>query len=255
MPCPRRRRPRAPVAAAAMNAVTAGVAIPSLRPLSTFSERRMERGSDSSDTTLALSAASVGAKTAPSKAASSHGRSVRSIAARPAPSREREGQSDGEQAGRQPSVAAEVLRIDPGGVREQEECEGDFGQSVHRVRLDRDLSHRPGSVAEEHTCGDEHDRTGHIEPFQAARQHRPPEEEEDEGDQSPRAHGRARRGRVGCEVRSWESADAQKRNSQASRAVRSGGRGVTTPDDPGIPAVAVDRQPPRSARPGRRARP
>ena len=126
------------VAAAAMRAVTAGVAMPSLRPLSTFSERRMDAGSDSSDTTLALSAASVGAK----HGAEQGGQLPRQVGqqrrSEPGTERERERQSDGEQAGREPGVAAEVLRVDPGGVGEQEQREGDLGQSVHRVRLDRD---------------------------------------------------------------------------------------------------------------------
>ena len=45
-----------------------------------------------------------------------------------------------------------------------------------------------GSVAQQQPGGDEHDRTGHVEPLEPARQHRPREEEDDEGDQGAGAH-------------------------------------------------------------------
>ena len=121
----------------------------------------------------------------------------------PGPEREGERQADGEQAGREPGVAAEVLRVDPGGVGEQEQREGDLGQPVHRVRLDRDVDHRPRSVAQQQPSGDEHDRSGHVEPLESAREHRPAEQEDDEGDQGARAHECPSRRWAG-EVTSWE---------------------------------------------------
>ena len=176
------------VAAAAMSAVTAGVAIPSLRPLSTFSERRMERGSDSSDTTLALSAASVGAKTAPSKAASSHGRSVSSAAASPAPSANVRGSPTASKRVGSPawrrrscgSIRAASANRRSARVTSASRCTECDSTAISPTAQD--------PLQRSSTCGDEHDRTGHIEPFQAARQHRPREQEDEEGDQSAGAH-------------------------------------------------------------------
>ena len=129
-----------------MSAVTIGVAMPSLRPLSTLSERRMLSGSDSSETTAALSAASVGASTAPSSAASSHGRSAKSAAASPKPDGDREGESDGEQPDRETGVAAKVPGVHPGGVGEQDEDQGDLGELVNHLGLDRDVHDGTGPL-------------------------------------------------------------------------------------------------------------
>ena len=59
-------------AATAMNSVTNGVAIPSLRPLSTFNARRIRAGTALLVTTAMPSATSVGARMAASKAAAAH---------------------------------------------------------------------------------------------------------------------------------------------------------------------------------------
>ncbi len=59
-------------ATAAMNRVTNGVAIPSLRPLSTFSARRIRAGTDLLVTTARPSAASVGARMVATSAAAAH---------------------------------------------------------------------------------------------------------------------------------------------------------------------------------------
>ena len=62
------------VAAAAMQNVTTGVAMPSLRPLSTLRTRRTRAGRRSSPITDALSAASVGARLAAIRPARASGR-------------------------------------------------------------------------------------------------------------------------------------------------------------------------------------
>ena len=59
-------------AAAAMKRVTSGVAIPSLRPLSTLSARRIRTGTALLVTTARPSAASVGARMAAINAAAAH---------------------------------------------------------------------------------------------------------------------------------------------------------------------------------------
>ena len=92
--CPRAPKPvvvvvRRPmpstVAVAAMQNVTTGVAMPSLRPLSTFSTRRTPIGSRSSAITEALSAASVGARLAAIRPASASGRLGKSTTASAVP--------------------------------------------------------------------------------------------------------------------------------------------------------------------------
>jgi hypothetical protein len=55
-----------------MNRVTSGVAIPSLRPLSTLSARRIRTGTALLVTTARPSAASVGARIAATNAAAAH---------------------------------------------------------------------------------------------------------------------------------------------------------------------------------------
>ena len=75
------------VAVAAMQNVTTGVAMPSLRPLSTFSTRRTPTGSRSSAITDALSAASVGARLAAIKPARARGKLGNSTTARAVPAR------------------------------------------------------------------------------------------------------------------------------------------------------------------------
>jgi hypothetical protein len=56
----------------AMKRVTNGVAMPSLRPLSTFSARRIRTGTALLVTTASPSAASVGARMVAIKAAAAH---------------------------------------------------------------------------------------------------------------------------------------------------------------------------------------
>ena len=68
------------LAATAMETVTMGVAMPSLRPLSTLSARRSRIGIRSSLMTCKLNAASVGASDAPRNSASPQGRSKSSPA-------------------------------------------------------------------------------------------------------------------------------------------------------------------------------
>ena len=75
-----------PAAATVRVNTTTGVAMPSLRPLSTLMTRRHRCGTRRSLITGALSAASVGARAAPTKPASAHVRSSRSTAAPTAPS-------------------------------------------------------------------------------------------------------------------------------------------------------------------------
>ena len=75
------------VAAAAMANVTTGVATPSFSPLSTLSTRRTRAGSRSSAITVALSAASVGARLAPITNASASGRLGNKMTAAAVPAR------------------------------------------------------------------------------------------------------------------------------------------------------------------------
>ena len=86
---------------------------------------------------------------------------------------------------------AEVVGVDPCGVGEQEQSEGDLGQSVHGIRLDRQVDDGPGSVAQEESGGDEHDRAGHVEPLDPSGHQRPTEQEDDEGQQRAGGHADA----------------------------------------------------------------
>jgi hypothetical protein len=102
--------------------------------------------------------------------------------------REGQWQADGEQADREAGVVAEVPQVDPCRVGEQEQREGDLGEPVHGVRLDRDVGDGPPSVAQQESRGDEHDRSGHVEPLEPTRDHRPGEQEDHDRDQGIRAH-------------------------------------------------------------------
>ena len=66
------------LAATASMKTTIGVAMPSFRPLSTFSALRSRPGMRSSSITWTLRAASVGASAAPMKPASAHGNPLKS---------------------------------------------------------------------------------------------------------------------------------------------------------------------------------
>ena len=176
------------VAAAAMSAVTTGVAMPSLRPLSTFKRApdRLRQG------LVAHDAGAQGRVGGGQHGAQQRGELPRQVGEQrggePDADGEGERQPDGEQAGREAGAVAEVPRVDPGGVGEQEQREGDLGQPVHGVRLDRDVDDGPRSVAQQESRGDEHDRSGHVEPLEPTRDHRPGEQEDDERDQGTGGH-------------------------------------------------------------------
>ncbi len=188
-----------------MSAVTTGVAIPSLRPLSTFKERRIDCGSDASDTTLALSAASVGASTAPNRAASSHGRSVKSSALSPNPIANVSGRPMARSRVGRPALCRRSWRLTRERVSEQQQGQRDFRQSVDGTRLDRDVDPGPGSVAQHQAGDNEHDRSGDIESLQPARQQRPADQQCGQRDQRVGVHAGASSLRVDDRIRRCRS--------------------------------------------------
>ena len=118
------------------NRVTNGVAIPSLRPLSTFSARRILAGTAGFVTTARPRAASVGARIDAISAAAAHPASGKSSSRRHGPESDRERQANEEQPNRQARIALHLAQPNGRGVREEQYAERELRDEERRLAFE-----------------------------------------------------------------------------------------------------------------------
>ena len=166
------------VAADAMHSVTTGVAMPSLRPLSTLRTRRTRAGRRWSAITAALRAASVGAREAPISPASASGMLGNTSTASTVPATIDSGRPT---PSRRP-VSGRSRRAAISGTLDasanSSSAEGQFGEDVDRGALDIDRDETPVRVAEQQPCEQEQEWAGDVAAGQALGEDRPPEQDD-----------------------------------------------------------------------------
>ena len=94
----------------------------------------------------------------------------------PGPGPDGERQADAEEPGRQRGVGPQGADVDPGGVGEEHQGEGDLRQRADRRRVQVDVDERGRPVRHDHPEEDEGDRGGHVPAFQARRDEAPDED-------------------------------------------------------------------------------
>ena len=134
--------------APARKRLTNGVAMPSLRPLSTFSSRRIRFGIRGSSMIVAPSAASVGATMAPTVAATQSEMPGITPKAAAVPEADGEREADGQKPDRQTQVRAELVDVDPGGIGEQHQGQRDLGQRLDRLGMGAEVDEGQWAVGD-----------------------------------------------------------------------------------------------------------
>ena len=167
-------------AATASVKTTIGVTMPSLSPLSTLRVRRTRVGIRSSLITCALSAASVGARAAPTKPASAHVKSWNIHAATSEPSHHRERKADPEQSRRKAGVVTEAGQVHSRRVREEQQRQRHLGEQVDRRGFNIDGERSPAAVRKNEAEHREHEGAGDVPSSEAIRDDRPPEHQHHE---------------------------------------------------------------------------
>ena len=171
-----------------MQNVTTGVAMPSFRPLSTFSTRRTRTGRRSSAMTDALSAASVGARLAAISPARASGRLGNRTTATAVPATIDSGSPMASSRAVSGQVSPCRSGRHRGGVAEQQQGQRELGQRMDRGALDVDAADPPVGVGQQQPGDHEDERPGQVMAGEPVRQDRPPEDHGRQRDESALVH-------------------------------------------------------------------
>ena len=166
-------RPAA-AAAPAIASMTTGVAMPSLRPLSTVISWRIRDGTAGFVTTGIPSAASVGASAAPTRRASHEPELGEEPGGQGPPEHNRQRQADSQQPHVAAHVPAQLLERQAGGVGEEHPHQGDLDNRGDSRRGRRAID-QPGPGQGRADSG-EHDGSGQVRLLQPRRNQRPREQ-------------------------------------------------------------------------------
>ena len=165
-PAPMSRSPAAPstdvewtisvVTAPARNRFTNGVAMPSLSPLSTLSRRRIRLGIRASSM-MAGPEGRIGGGHDGSDGGRHPQRDARDEAeGHRRPEADGQGQPDGQEPDGQAEVVTELVDVDPRGVGEEDQRQGDLGQRPDGRRVGIEVDEGQGSVGDDQA----HDHKG-----------------------------------------------------------------------------------------------
>ena len=168
--------------------MTTGVAMPSLRPLSTLISRRIREGTAGLVTTGTPSAASVGASAAPISSASHMPSPGNSQAASPQPAAMVSGRPTASRRSTRPASERRSWIRNARRVGEQHPDEGDLDQ---RLEASPAPGRRPRPAGGPAPPRPPRTRSGaQVRPLQSGRQHAPQEDRCGDDEDAGRAHGR-----------------------------------------------------------------
>ena len=113
------------------------------------------------------------------------------------PEADGQGQPDGQEADGQADVVSEFVDVDPRGVGEQDERQGDLGQRPHGRRVGIEVDEGQRTVGDDQAHDDEGDGRGDEQPLRPGRDQRPEDDAPGHGGQDHGVEAVAHRARPG----------------------------------------------------------